>query len=186
MLRRPAAEPDSDARRSGDEAALFREAAAGAVPLRDARGFVPPRKKPPLRGRPAEAGGASSTTAGAAADDPEGAGLRELDRRTRRRLRRGEIPVEARLDLHGLRASEAERAVARFIASATAGGRRCVLVVHGRGLNSPDGNAVLKEGIGSWLTQGAAHRQVLAFCPALPRDGGEGALYVLLRRAGKV
>jgi DNA-nicking Smr family endonuclease len=178
---RQATTPDD----AGD-AALFREAAAGAIPLRDARGFVPAGQKPSAPGRSAPPDEPAPALDLDAAGDRVEAALRGLDARTRRRLRRGEIAIEARLDLHGLNRSDAERAVARFIASASGGGRRCVLVVHGRGLNSKGGSPVLKEAIGGWLARGSERGPVLAFCPARPRDGGEGALYVLLRRAGKV
>ena len=65
------------------------------------------------------------------------------------------------------------------------GGKRCVLLVHGRGLHSPDQLPVLKEALLGWLAGGRFGRLVLAFCSARPADGGAGALYVLLRRAGR-
>ena len=57
-----------------------------------------------------------------------------------------------------------------------------MLVVTGRGLHSKDSIPVLKAGVQGWLTHGRAARQVLGFCSARPKDGGAGALYVLLRR----
>ena len=61
-------------------------------------------------------------------------------------------------------------------------GERCVLVIHGKGEHSPDGIGVLRGEISAWLSQGAASEHVAAFATAARRDGGEGAVYVLLRR----
>ena len=61
-------------------------------------------------------------------------------------------------------------------------GRRCVLIVHGRGRNSPDQRPVLKDAVKLWLTRGELGRRVLAFSTARSYDGGSGAMYVLLRR----
>ncbi|MHB1844007.1 MAG: Smr/MutS family protein [Deltaproteobacteria bacterium] len=111
----------------------------------------------------------------------EGA-VADLDRRTRLRLRRGELSVQAHLDLHGLTREEARVAVEQFVRSQRLRGHRCVLIVHGRGLNSKDGVPVLKEALARWLSRGPLGRSVLAFCTARPCDGGGGALYLLLRR----
>jgi DNA-nicking Smr family endonuclease len=104
-----------------------------------------------------------------------------VDRAHLRRLRRGEVDVERRLDLHGMTGAEARPALANVLREAAAAGVRCVLVVHGRGLHSEAG-AVLKDGVVSWLTAPPLAPLVLAFSSALPRDGGAGASYVLLRR----
>ena len=106
-----------------------------------------------------------------------------IDKRTAQRLRRGRLPVEARIDLHGLTQQEAFRALAAFLAGAQKAGRRCVLVVTGKGLR-PDGRiGVLRENVPRWLNQEPNRGRVLAFNYASVKDGGEGALYVLLRRA---
>jgi DNA-nicking Smr family endonuclease len=99
-----------------------------------------------------------------------------------RRLRDGAFALEAHLDLHGLDRHEAKSAVRDFIERARSEGRRCVLLVHGRGLGSKEGVPVLKERLREWLTRGGIGRKVLAFASARPCDGGTGALYVLLRR----
>jgi DNA-nicking Smr family endonuclease len=104
-----------------------------------------------------------------------------IDRKHLLRLRRGEWPAERRVDLHGLRASEARRELQRELSEASAAGERCVLVIHGRGLHSESG-PVLREGVLAWLTSPPLARRVMAFASALPRDGGPGASYVLLRR----
>jgi DNA-nicking Smr family endonuclease len=79
-------------------------------------------------------------------------------------------------------AEEARVAVDRFLSGAHRAGQRCVLIVHGRGLNSKDQIPVLKHRLTTWLVRGAWARLVLAFTSARACDGGAGALYVLLRR----
>jgi DNA-nicking Smr family endonuclease len=105
-----------------------------------------------------------------------------LDPRVIRRLRRGDFAWQSHLDLHGLTATEARDAVDRFILESFRAGWRCVLIVHGRGLNSKDRTPVLKERLKTWLAHGRIAKVVLAFSTARPCDGGAGALYVLLRR----
>lgn len=105
-----------------------------------------------------------------------------LDRRIVSRLEHGDYAVKAHLDLHGLTRDPAREAVDRFIAKSRREGLRCVLIVHGRGLNSKDKIPVLKGLVQSWLERGRIARSVLAFCTARPHDGGAGAVYVLLRK----
>jgi DNA-nicking Smr family endonuclease len=105
-----------------------------------------------------------------------------LDPRLLRRLRRGEFAYQAHLDLHGLTADEARPAVERFLRRAHQNGKRCVLIVHGRGRNSKDQIPVLKSRLTTWLARGHWSRLILAFSSARACDGGAGALYVLLRR----
>jgi DNA-nicking Smr family endonuclease len=105
-----------------------------------------------------------------------------LDPRLVRRLRRGDFAWQAHVDLHGQTAPQARETIERFVLGAVRDGQRCVLVVHGRGLNSKDHVPVLKERTKSWLARGRLGRHVLAFTSARPHDGGTGALYELLRR----
>jgi len=105
-----------------------------------------------------------------------------VDRRLLARLKRGDFSVQAHLDLHGLLQEPARLAVRRFFADARARGLRCVLVIHGRGRNSPGKEPVLKRALVRWLSRGRLGKQVLAFTTARPHDGGGGAVYVLLRR----
>jgi DNA-nicking Smr family endonuclease len=105
-----------------------------------------------------------------------------IDARLLRSLRRGDFTVQARLDLHGMTQAEAKTAVDRFLIDSRRTGKRCVLIVHGRGLNSQDQIPVLKERIRVWLAQKSIGKTVLAFATARPQDGGAGAVYVLLRR----
>jgi DNA-nicking Smr family endonuclease len=102
-----------------------------------------------------------------------------VDRRALRRLKRGEHAIGRRLDLHGLKADEALARVHHFLDTSRHDGHRAVCIVHGRGLNSKDGIAVLKTRVRESLR---SHRAVLAFTDAPRADGGTGAVYVLLRK----
>jgi DNA-nicking Smr family endonuclease len=98
------------------------------------------------------------------------------------RLRRGEFATQAHIDLHGMIQDAARLALTEFILESVRNGRRCVLVVHGRGRGSPGGRPVLKHATAQWLSRGNLCGYVLAFTSARPQDGGAGALYVLLKR----
>jgi DNA-nicking Smr family endonuclease len=104
-----------------------------------------------------------------------------LDRRIVARLSRGEYALQGHIDLHGMIREEAKRALEAFVVASRRAGKRCVLVVHGRGLHSKDQVPVLKQGVAVWLSRGRIAREVIAFCSARPHDGGVGAVYVLLR-----
>ncbi len=99
-----------------------------------------------------------------------------------RRLRRGLMPIDARIDLHGMSAQQARTQLELFLRTTRLRGERCVLVIHGKGEHSPQGAGVLRGEIGAWLSQSAASEHVAAFATARSGDGGEGAVYVLLRR----
>ena len=99
------------------------------------------------------------------------------------RLADGDIPFQAHLDLHGLTRDEARDALERFLKESIALGRNSVLVVHGRGKGSPDGKAVLRNAVHSWLRRGALGRLVVAYTTARAVDGGGGATYVLLKES---
>ena len=111
--------------------------------------------------------------------------LPSLDPQLLRKLRAGEIAVQGHVDLHGLTRDEAKGALERFLLESRHAGKRCVLVVHGRGLHSRDHLPVLKDALRTWLSTARFARHVLAFATAQPADGGAGAIYVLLRRAGR-
>ena len=100
-----------------------------------------------------------------------------LQKKLQRRIRQGQLRPEASLDLHGYRQHQAQDVLRDFIGDALARGLRLVIVVHGQGYRSQQ-DAVLKPLVQRWL---AAQPQVLAWCPAQPRDGAAGASYVYLR-----
>jgi len=99
-----------------------------------------------------------------------------IDGRTQRRLFRGDVPVDRRLDLHGLTAARAESRLAQFIETAARDGCRCVLVITGKGAG------ILRGHVPQWLKRQPLSPLILALAEARPNDGGSGALYVLLRR----
>jgi DNA-nicking Smr family endonuclease len=101
-----------------------------------------------------------------------------VPRTTLRKLRRGDCPPEDKLDLHGCNANLSYERLLAFIQRATGKRLRCVLVIHGKGLNSPGGKAVLRGLTRHWLTQ---QRCVLGFCDAPLGKGGAGATLVLLK-----
>ena len=84
--------------------------------------------------------------------------------------------------LDGMTQAQAQDAVDRFLTDSHRARKRCVLIVHGRGLNSPAQIPVLKAWLRGWLGQKRIGKTVLAFASARPQDGGTGAVYVLLRR----
>ncbi len=95
-----------------------------------------------------------------------------------RDLRRNRWVVQAQIDLHGLNRDEARLQLAAFIAASVKAGIRCVRIIHGKGIGSPGRQAVLRHLVRGWLMQ---KNEVLAYCQAPPRDGGDGALIALLR-----
>lgn len=97
-----------------------------------------------------------------------------------KKLRRGHWAVQDHLDLHGLTSPEARVLTAEFLAHCVRKGLRCVRIVHGKGLGSPNREPVLKKKVAGWLAQ---RDEVLAYCQAPQADGGGGAVLVLLRAA---
>lgn len=98
-----------------------------------------------------------------------------------RSLRRGLLPIDARLDLHGLTASQAQESLAGFLRTMRARSERCVLIIHGKGERDAAAG-VLRGEIATWLSQSKSREHVAAFATARDDDGGEGAVYVALRR----
>lgn len=105
-----------------------------------------------------------------------------IDKRTAQRLGRGQLEIEARLDLHGLTQDEAHTRLGGFIRRSAAAGKRCVLVITGKGFKPTGETGVLRQSVPRWLNEPEMRRAIVALRHAQPKDGGEGALYVLLRR----
>ena len=101
------------------------------------------------------------------------------------RLKAGGFSVEGHVDLHGQNMEQAQGNLLFFLKESFLQGRRCVLVITGRGKNSPGGQSVLRRELVTWLTREPLRRVILAFCTSQPKDGGAGAVYVLLRREKK-
>ncbi len=154
-------------RLSPEDEALWRAAMRDAAPLKGKA--LPPA--PPLE----------TARPGAALPPLARGRAAGVDRRSVERLSRGRTPVEATLDLHGMTQAEAHRRLADFLARSADAGRRCVLVVTGKGLSKSEGG-VLKAAVPRWLNEAPLRGEVLAYDYAAPRHGGMGALYVLLKR----
>ena len=138
----------------------------------DARGRV---RAAPLVSLPP----AARTAVDNAEESDEDFAAHGVDRREIRKLKRGEYVPADRLDLHGMTAAAASASVKQFLDSSRHNRHRCVCIVHGRGLRSPGGVAVLKVRVREFLR---SQRAVLAYADAPRSDGGAGAVYVLLRR----
>jgi len=163
------------------------ELPAASAPPRKATANSPPAAPVAHQGRPARPAPPKSPELRAGE-------ARGLDKRTAERLRRGQVPIEARIDLHGQTQEEAHRALSAFIAGAHKSGRRCVLVITGKG--GPPGarngsgegvmpdreRGVLRRAVPRWLNEPDLRPLILGFAQAQPAHGGAGALYVLLRR----
>lgn len=182
-----------------DDQALLRQFMAGTVPLDRGSGRIP-RTASKLEARELP-----SVPEGPDPDDEARARLRELvagtstfetvddgvhiegrradvDPRSLRRLRHGVLPIDGRLDLHGMKLDEAKRAVEVFIAERKRSHDRVLLIIHGKGTHSLGGVGVLRGEIGAWLSSGPASHSVACFATARDMDGGTGAVYVLLRK----
>jgi DNA-nicking Smr family endonuclease len=97
---------------------------------------------------------------------------------TLRKLRRGHWVIQDELDLHGLTVEETRPLLGEFLNQCARRGLRCVRIVHGKGLRSPNREPVLKRWVAGWLVQ---RESILAFCQARQADGGSGAVVVLLQ-----
>jgi DNA-nicking Smr family endonuclease len=177
-----------DPRVPEEDAALFRAAVRDAVPLsapaRRAT-FQPAHPPVPVQSLLDEHAALDESRNPAFDDEAaleigeDVAYLREgVSRQVLRRLRRGHWVVQDHLDLHGLTRAEAHEAVREFLRAAVRHARRCVRIVHGKGLGSKNREPVLKGKVKVWL---ARREEVLAFCQAPPAQGGSGAVLVLLK-----
>ncbi|TVM17349.1 DNA mismatch repair protein MutS [Oceanidesulfovibrio indonesiensis] len=111
--------------------------------------------------------------------------VKGLDLKLLGRLKAGAYSPEAHLDLHGMTLEQAYDNMVDFIRRHYLEGHRTVLLIPGRGRNSPEGRSILRQAVQTWLTRDPFKRVVLAFCTARPQHGGAGALYVLLRKHRK-
>jgi DNA-nicking Smr family endonuclease len=191
MAKHRPAHPTTDAP-TVDEAQVFRAAVRDVKPL----AHTPPaaglaatpkarrRKAPPEATElnadmplidPSAAVGAAGSLEGSTALQFQRAGVRT---QVIRRLRRGLIPIEDELDLHGLTQTAARDRLADFLQNTRSAGIRCVRIIHGKGYRSGARGPILKIAVDLWLRR---HFDVMAFTSARPIDGGTGAVYVLLR-----
>jgi DNA-nicking Smr family endonuclease len=110
--------------------------------------------------------------------------LAPLGRRMKQRVARGKEGIDGRLDLHGLTQVEAHATLLRFLRTASSRGARLVLVITGKGARAADGErGVLKRQVPQWLVLPEFRALVVGFEDAHAAHGGEGALYVRVRRS---
>ncbi len=170
-----------------DERALFRAEVAGATPLTSDRVHHEPPPPPavPRQRRADERAALDDALHGPieledrleGGDEPNS--LRPgLSQAILKDLRRGRWVIQAQIDLHGYNRDAARAALGSFLGDCLARGERCIRVIHGKGLGSPGREGVLRTLVRGWL---ARRNEVLAYCQARPTDGGDGALYVLLK-----
>jgi DNA-nicking Smr family endonuclease len=171
-----------------DDLSLWSRVAATASPLRKRKAAAQVRKAgaPHKAPAPKSAPRAAPTGAKTSATKPAA----PLDRQTARHLEKGKIAVEARLDLHGMRQADAHAELKRFLKSAQARGLKHVLVITGKGAEADarsfyeeDARGILRKAVPHWLSGKELSPLVVSFSEAPRRLGGEGALYVRLRRA---
>ncbi|CAB1369827.1 Smr/MutS family protein [Denitratisoma oestradiolicum] len=183
---RPSRAKTREASLPEEEATLFREAVADAIPLVHDRIHHEPPPPPaiPRQRQQDEAAALWETLHGPPLLDlyleggDEAAWIRSgLAPSVLRDLRRGRWVVQDHLDLHGCNRHEARQLFSEFLMACMKRGLRCVRIVHGKGLGSPGREPVLKNLTLGWLAQ---RREVLAFCQARAAEGGAGAVVVLL------
>jgi DNA-nicking Smr family endonuclease len=167
---------------SQDERVLWTTVTRSIAPLRDgvaepdieAEPVIAEKPRPPAR----KAKVVDTPASVKPAPPPQ---LTPLTRRIRRSVARGKETIDGKLDLHGLTQSEAHAALLRFLRQASAREARLVLVITGKG--SRDGErGVLKRQVPQWLALPEFRSFVIGFEDAGVKHGGEGALYVRLRR----
>jgi DNA-nicking Smr family endonuclease len=167
---------------------LFRQAMADAEPLEPQQAEPFRRKRPPhpieqpdyltrVEERSAPLSEAEVNTGDFLEFSRPGVQLRVLQE-----LRRGHLEPELELDLHGLTVAYAQETLREFLHACRQRRIRCARIIHGKGRRSEDGQPVLKRKVNYWLQ---LEEDVLAFCSATRRDGGTGAVYVLLRNPRK-
>ena len=136
-----------------------------------------PLPKPPEFARPREIVAPTLSHQPHRLDHGKTAGI---DRRTAERMKKGDMDIDGRLDLHGMMQDTAHSALRGFVMASSEMGRRCLLVITGKG--NREGTGVLRREVPRWLNEPSLRPFVLAFSYAQPRHGGEGAIYVLLKR----
>lgn len=162
-----------------EEHALWQRTVAGVAPREANRASA--AKPPPAPSPPAEPIRAREVAPRATRRDPPLTPDRPvgIDRRNFERLKRGQLAIDGVLDLHGRTQAEAHLALEPFLARAQLRGLRCVLIVTGKG---QAGGGILRHMLPRWLNEARNRQHVITYTQARPGHGGEGALYVLVKR----
>jgi DNA-nicking Smr family endonuclease len=183
-------------RSDDDDEALWEKVVGTASPLKRGRNAVAPKPAkipaPVAKAKPPQGPRPTQPTPKLAPKPSHVPRAAPLDRQTSRQLDKGKIEVEARLDLHGLRQRDAHAQLRRFLKTAQARGLRHVLVITGKGTDQTasksfyeeDERGVLRNAVPHWLAEPDFAALVVSFSQAPRRLGGEGALYVRLRKLG--
>jgi DNA-nicking Smr family endonuclease len=169
---------------SAEERALWRGVARSVKPLRHRKRDAPDEEPEAVAAAPAAAKSKPVKPPAPPARPAKPRGpppLAPLARREKQKLVRGRAAIDARLDLHGMTQAQAHGALARFLRHAQAGGARFVLVITGKGVRAGE-PGVLRRQVPLWLGLAEFRDAVLGFEEAHMAHGGEGALYVRLRR----
>jgi DNA-nicking Smr family endonuclease len=169
---------------SDDEEALWSSVARSITPLR------PAKAKPKSERAAAESAGVKSPQRPLPrvilAPVPKSPPLSPFDRRMKQRLARGRDTIEARIDLHGMTQNEAHGALFAFLRRAQSDGKKIALVVTGKGTPRNDAaseRGVLRRKVPQWLALPEFRGLIVGFEEAHASHGGQGALYIRLRRA---
>jgi len=171
-----------------DDLALWKDAMREATPMKRRTGAKNPVEAAPAKPKPAPKAKPSDDTtrkivSGRAvvnAPPLERGKIAGVDKRQAERLKRGKTEIEGRIDLHGMTLENAHRRLSDFLEDAQDAGKRAVLVVTGKGIR--EGTGVIRMQVPRWLNEPRLRPLVLAYEYAQPKDGGMGALYILLRR----
>lgn len=171
-----------------DEAALFRETVRDAKPLPGKKRKAAPPASPKSIAPKSNAGAVHPARKQPALPPRTAVPLPPLapgptpgvDRRTHERFKKGEMAIDAKLDLHGMTQDAAHDALVRFVGRGVDANYRCLLIVTGKGLR--EGSGVLRRQVPRWLNEAGLRPSLLAINSARPQHGGDGALYVLLKR----
>ena len=169
-------------RLSAQERALWDKITRSVAPLRPSPALAQPSTadEPSPQAFPLPRAGTRATSLAAEAE-PQ---LEQFDRRLRQRLARGSVSIDARIDLHGRTQREAHAALRRFLDEAQDDGAKLVLVITGKGARAGSSErGVLRRQVPLWLKLPEFRAYVIGFEAANAGHGGEGALYVRLRRA---
>jgi DNA-nicking Smr family endonuclease len=170
-------------RLSDEERVLWQGVTRSIAPLRPRAQPDPAEAAPPVvspRGQ-SKAAPAGPLATAKPVSRPQSPALSPLGRRLRKRVARGSQSIDGRLDLHGLTQAEAHHALAGFLRAAQARGAGIVLVITGKG-DAYGERGVLKRQVPHWLRLPELRSMIVGFEPAGMGHGGEGALYVRLRR----
>lgn len=165
---------------------LFRQQMQGVAPLKPDNkvNFKNPKKRPPVRHTeddlPVDDNRFSMSLPESEVPEILNFERAGVQSNTLKKLRRGKLPIDNSIDLHGMTVEQARRYLLEFLAECEQHGARTVIIVHGKGYRSKDRVPVIKTMLNKWLRES---QQVLAFHSALPKDGGTGAVYVLLRKS---